>query len=107
MQYFEEKHSGKLLSFILNDTWLVAAIFMRHFRRVAASIITIIIYLIPMFVLDYRVTMVLLIISVASMAVNVKVAAKVKQITKKLQEKVSDVTVIMSNIIAGMPVIRI
>ncbi len=107
MQYFEEKHSGKLLSFILNDTWLVAAIFMRHFRRVAASIITIIIYLIPMFVLDYRVTMVLLIISVASMAVNVKMAAKVKQITKKLQEKVSDVTVIMSNIIAGMPVIRI
>lgn len=107
MQYFEEKHSGKLLSFILNDTWLVAAIFMRHFRRVAASIITIIIYLIPMFVLDYRVTMVLLIISIAFMAVNVKMAAKVKQITKKLQEKVSDVTVIMSNIIAGMSVIRI
>ncbi|MCI9540058.1 MAG: ABC transporter ATP-binding protein [Lachnospiraceae bacterium] len=107
MQYFEEKHSGKLLSFILNDTWLVAAIFMRHFRRVAASMITIIIYLIPMFVLDYRVTIVLLIISIASMTVNVKMATRVKQITKKLQEKVSDVTVIMSNMIAGMAVIRI
>jgi len=107
MEYFEEKHSGKLLSMILNDTWQIAAIFMRHFRRVAAAVITIIIYLIPMFVLDWRITGILLVISIVSMAVNVKMAAKVKRNTKEVQEKLADVTMIMSNMIAGMSVIRI
>ena len=107
MEYFEEKHSGELLSMILNDTWQIAAIFMRHFRRVAAAVITIIIYLIPMFVLDWRITGLLLVISIVSMAVNVRMAARVKRTTKAVQEKLSDVTIIMSNMIAGMSVIRI
>lgn len=107
MKYFEKNHSGKMLSLILNDTWLIAAIFMRHFRRVTAAIITIIIYLIPMFLLDYRITAVLLVISIASMLVNIKTAAKAKKITRQMQEKSEAMTVTMSNMISGMSVIRI
>lgn len=107
MEYLEENHSGKILSLILNDTWLIATIFMRHFRRVAASAITIIIYLIPMFIMDYRITGVLLAISITSMIVNVKMAARIKKKTRELYEKAEDVTVTMSNMIAGMSVIRI
>ena len=107
MQYFEEEHSGKLMSLILNDTWSIAAVFMRHFRRVAAAVITILVYLIPMFILDYRITTVLLVISTVSMLVNVKMAAKIKAATKETQERNSDLTVILGNIIAGMSVIRI
>lgn len=107
MKYFEEEHSGKLMSLILNDTWFISAIFMRHFRRVAAAIITILVYLIPMFVLDYRITAALLVISTTSMLVNVKMAEKIKSITKDAQERNSDLTVILGNMIAGMSVIRI
>lgn len=107
MQYFEEKHSGKLMSLILYDTWSIAAVFMRHFRRVAAAIITILVYLVPMFVLDYRITATLLVISTVSMLVNVKMAVKIKAITKEAQERNSDLTVILGNMIAGMSVIRI
>ncbi|MCM1224008.1 MAG: ABC transporter ATP-binding protein/permease [Lachnospiraceae bacterium] len=107
MKYFEEEHSGKLMSLILNDTWSIAAVFMRHFRRVAAAVITILVYLVPMFVLDYRITSMLLVISTVSMLVNVKMAAKIKAITKDAQERNSDLTVILGNMIAGMSVIRI
>ena len=107
MQYFEEEHSGKLISLILNDTWSIAAVFMRHFRRVAAAIITILVYLVPMLVLDFRITTVLLVISTVSMLVNVKMAAKIKATTKETQERNSDLTVILGNMIAGMSVIRI
>ncbi len=107
VNYFEKNHSGKILSLILNDTWLIATIFMRHFRRVIAAIITIIVYLIPMFVMDYRITTILLVISIITMFVNVKTAAWVKKITKVSQEKAEDMTVEMSNMITGMSVIRI
>lgn len=106
-EYFEKNHSGKLMSLLLNDTWMIATIFMRHFRRVAAAIITIIIYLVPMFVLDYRITAVLLVVNIVSMLVNVKMAARVKRVTREAQEKAEDVTATMSNMIAGMSVIRI
>lgn len=106
-EYFEKNHSGKLMSLLLNDTWMIATIFMRHFRRVAAAIITIIIYLVPMFVLDYRITAVLLVVNVVSMFVNVKMAARVKRVTREAQQKAEDVTAAMSNMIAGMSVIRI
>ncbi len=107
MQYFEEKHSGRLMSLILYDTWSIATVFMRHFRRVVAAIITILVYLVPMFVLDYRITAILLVISTVSMTVNVRVAAKLKAATKEAQERNADLTVVLGNMIAGMSVIRI
>lgn len=107
MQYFEKEHSGRLMSLILYDTWFIAGIFMRHFRRVAAAVITIIVYLVPMFIMDYRITAILLVISLVSMSVNVKMAAGIKEATKETQEKNANLTVILGNMIAGMSVIRI
>ncbi|MBP3886530.1 MAG: ABC transporter ATP-binding protein [Cellulosilyticum sp.] len=105
--FFEKNQSGKMLSLLLNDTWLIAAIFMRHFRRVAAAIITIIIYAIPMFILDYRITSLLIGMSILSLLVNVKVAKHMKSQTKEIQRKTAEMTSIMCNLISGMSVIRV
>lgn len=107
VSYFEKNHSGRLLSLFTNDTWLIAAIFMRHFRRVAAAVITIIIYLIPMFVLDYRITILLVVTNLLSMVVNVKMAGRIKKKTKEIQEKAEKLTETLTNMLSGMAVIRI
>lgn len=107
MEYYEQNHSGKIMSLLLNDTWLVSTIFMRHFRRVVAASITIVIYVVPMMILDYRITIVLLTISIASMLVSVKVSKVVKKYTKDIQETSEETTSIMNNILSGMSVIRI
>lgn len=105
-KYFEENHSGKLMSLLLSDSWLLAAIFMRHFRRITAAVITIIIYLIPMFVLDYRITIAMLTLNLLTLLVNMGVSGRMKGQTKSIQEKVEDMTIIISNMIGGMSVAR-
>lgn len=107
VRYFEKNHSGKLVSIFLNDTWVLSVIFMRHFRRVAAAIITIIIYLIPMFVLDWRITAIMIAINLLSFFINTIFSRKLKTQTKKIQGIMEVVTEILTNAVSGMSVIRI
>ncbi|MDF2879290.1 MAG: hypothetical protein K0S30_2386, partial [Clostridia bacterium] len=56
----------------------VAAIFMRHFRRIVASLATIMIYLILMFVFDYRITLIILTFNILTLTVNTHISKKLK-----------------------------
>ena len=106
VDYYEKNHSGHALSLFENDTWIVATIFMRHFRRTIASFATIIVYLIPMFVFDYRITSVILILNVLTLIVNTNISKKLKLTTKEVQGQLSNMTVIIANIIGGISIIR-
>lgn len=65
----------------------VAAIFMRHFRRIVASLATIVIYLIPMFVFDYRITLIILTFNILTLTVNTHISKKLKGTTKQIQNQ--------------------
>ena len=106
VQYYEKHHSGHALSLIENDSWIVATIFMRHFRRTIASFATIIVYLVPMFVFDYRITSIILILNLLTLIVNMNISKKLKLTTKKVQSELSKMTVIIGNIIGGISIIR-
>ncbi|PHV69763.1 hypothetical protein CS063_14310 [Sporanaerobium hydrogeniformans] len=106
VDYYEKNHSGHALSLFENDTWVVAGIFMRHFRRTIASFATIIVYLIPMFVFDYRITSVILILNLLTLIVNTNISKKLKLTTKEVQNQLSNMTVIITNIIGGISIIR-
>lgn len=106
VQYYEKHHSGHALSLIENDSWIVATIFMRHFRRTVASFATIIVYLVPMFVFDYRITSIILILNLLTLIVNMNISKKLKLTTKKVQSELSKMTVIIGNIIGGISIIR-
>lgn len=106
INYYEKTHSGKMLSLILNDTWMIAAIFMRHFKRTITAFATIFIYLIPMMIYDYRITSIILILNVLTLYVNTQTAKKLRVTTKDIQNEMGSMTVTISNIIGGMSVIK-
>lgn len=103
----EQTMSGEFMSLFLNDTWVVSSIFMRHFRRVVASLVTILIYLVPMLVFDWRITLIMVVLNIMTLIVNVTVSKRMKAATKEIQEKLEDLTSIITNIVSGMSVLRI
>lgn len=107
MHYYDTHNSGTIMSVFLNDTWGVASILMRHLKRVVAACVSIIVYIIPMFVFDYRLTLIVIFTNIITMMVNVKVSQKLKDNTAKIQEKLEMVTFAITEAIDGMPVIRI
>lgn len=106
VDYYEKRHSGEVLSVFENDTWVVAVIFMRHFRRTVASLATIVIYLIPMFVFDYRITLIILVFNLLTLTVNTYISKKLKATTKEIQQQMSNMTVTIGNIVGGMSIIK-
>lgn len=107
LDYFKKNHSGKIMSYFLNDAWVVAGILMRHFRRIISALISIVIYLIPMIVIDYKITLIIFVINVLSMIVNIKMTQKVKKLTEEIQENYSGLMTMMSDAVSSMVTIRI
>ena len=106
VDYYEKNHSGKILSLIFNDTWMVASIFMRHFKRTITAFSTIFIYLVPMMIYDYRITLIILVLNILTLLVNTQAAKMLRITTKDIQKEMGSMTVIISNIIGGMSVIK-
>lgn len=106
VDYYEKQHSGHVLSLFENDTWVVATIFMRHFRRTITAFVTIIIYLIPMFIFDYRITSIILILNLLTLVVNMQLSKRLKRTKKEAQEKEADLTTIVGDVISGISIIR-
>lgn len=106
VDYYEKQHSGEVMSIFLNDSWVVSAVFMRHLRRTVASLATIVVYLIPMLIFDYRITIIIFVLNLITLSVNTKVARKLKATTKEIQNKLGTMNVTVSNIISGISIIR-
>jgi ABC-type multidrug transport system fused ATPase/permease subunit len=106
VDYYEKNHTEQALSLLENDSWVVAVIFMRHFRRTVAAFATIIIYLIPMFIFDYRITAIILVLNILTFFVNTNISRKLKKTKKEVQKNLSNMTVILGNVIGGISIIR-
>ena len=105
--YYEKNHSGKIMSVLYNDSWVLSAIFMRHLRRTVASLTTIIIYLVPMLIFDYRLTCIVFTLNILTLWVNTSIAKKMRARSKTIQSELGNMNATISNIISGMSVIRI
>lgn len=105
--YYEKNHSGKIMSVLYNDSWVLSVIFMRHLRRTVASLTTIIIYLVPMLIFDYRLTCIIFVLNILTLWINTIIAKKMRARSKTIQNELSNMNATISNIISGMSVIRI
>lgn len=106
INYYEKNHSGEVLSVFYNDSWVVSAIFMRHFRRTVASFATIVVFIIAMMMFDYRITIVIVFLNLLTLSVNTGIAAKLRKTNKEIQSELGNMNVTLSNIISGMSVVR-
>lgn len=105
--YYENNHSADFMSKLVYDMEKAGDIYGSRFRRLADSIITTIIYLIPMLFLNWQLTMCLMLVSACAFLINGIFATPMKNAGSKLSTENKIVTEKITSILAGMEVTKI
>ncbi|HEX3048912.1 MAG TPA: ABC transporter ATP-binding protein [Bacillota bacterium] len=104
--YFEQNHSGDILSRITNDIntlknsydWPLWSLLVTLVSGTGAAVV--------MLILDWRVSLFLLLTSVTFTVLNMKFAAVIGKISKEIQEEIGKLTESMGNVLGGFAVIK-
>lgn len=107
MSYYENQHSGDFMSKLVFDMEKAGDIYGSRLRRLLDGILTTIIYLIPMLVLNWQLTLCLLAVSGLSLLVNSIFLKPMKKMGKQLSGKNAVMTEKITNILAGMETTKI
>lgn len=106
-QYYEEHHSGELLSKMVYDTDVASNIYSSRLRRVLAPIIFVVVFAIAMVFINPLMTVILLLLNVLLFVANSMISKPMKAVGKKLSQKNASMTNTISNIIAGAAITKI
>jgi len=107
MSYYENHHSGDIVSKLIYDVDIASQIYTSRLRRVTAPIISVIIFLVPMFLLCPQVTMCLLGVNIITLGINSRFVKPMKRIGKAMSAKNSSMTERLSTILQGMETAKI
>lgn len=107
MSYYEKNHSGDFMSKLIFDTERAGDIYGSRLRRLLDSIISAVVYLIPMFYFSWQLTLCLLGISVSAFLVNTAFAVPMKNAGGRLSKQNGVMTEKITNILAGMELTKI
>ena len=107
MDYYENHHSGDIISKLLYDAQMASQMYTSRLRRVVAPIISVIVYLIPMFILCAQVTLCLIAVNILSLLVNSLLIKPMKKAGKEASKKNSFMVERLSNLIQGIEMIKI
>ncbi len=104
--YFEKVHSGKIMSVITSDSDKMMGVITARFRRTFAPFIQIITYMIPMFIFEWKLTLVMVAFDLVSLYGDLKFSNRVKAVSKQVQESLSTMSEKLTNMISGNLVVR-
>lgn len=107
MSYYENHHSGDFISKLLYDTNTATDIYRSRLRRLVAPILSVMVYLVPMFLLSWQVTLCLLGVNVISLIVNSIFIKPMKKIGTELSKKNASMTERLSNLLQGIEMTKI
>ena len=107
IKYFDETQSGDLISKFFYDTEQTTDIYSAKLRRFVAPIISIVVYIVPMFFINVPLTFCLILNNVFAVIVNLFFSKKIKTLNSRLSKKNADMTGKINNIISGIEVIKI
>lgn len=106
MEYYDNHHSGEIVSKLLNDADVASQIFTSRLRRVTTPIMSVIVYFIPMLMMNYRLALCLLGVNIVSLVVNSRYLEPMKKSGKNTSEKKKNLTKNISTIVAGISNIK-
>lgn len=106
-KYYEKYHSGEILSKMVYDTDAASNIYSSRLRRVLAPIIFVVVFAIAMAVINPFMTIILILLNALLFVANSLISKPMKLVGKKLSQKNSAMTNIISNIIAGVGITKI
>lgn len=105
--YYEEHHSGEMMSKMIYDSDKVSNIFSARLRRVLAPVISVAVFAVAMILMNPLMTLVLILFNIMLLLINTLISKPVKKVGKKLSGKNSEMTMAISNIISGADISKI
>ena len=100
--YYEKHHSGEFISKISYDLEKMGSIYSSRLRRAVAPILQVIVYLIPMFILNWQITICFICVNVCMLIINTFLIKPIRDVSKKISNSNTDMTEKMSNLLQGM-----
>lgn len=100
--YYEKHHSGEFISKISYDLEKMGSIYSSRLRRAVAPILQVIVYLIPMFILNWQITICFIYVNVCMLIINTFLIKPIRDVSKKISNSNRDMTEKMSNLLQGM-----
>lgn len=100
--YYEKHHSGEFISKISYDLEKMGSIYSSRLRRAVAPILQVIVYLIPMFILNWQITICFICVNVCMLIINIFLIKPIRDVSKKISNSNRDMTEKMSNLLQGM-----
>lgn len=100
--YYEKHHSGEFISKISYDLEKMGSIYSSRLRRTVAPILQVIVYLIPMFILNWQITICFICVNVCMLIINTFLIKPIRDVSKKISNSNRDMTEKMSNLLQGM-----
>ena len=91
-EYYENHHSGEMLSKVSFDLGRMGDIFGSRFRRVVMPFIMVVVFLVPMFALSWQLTLCLVAVNTVLIGVTMVLTGPLKSLSKKMSESNSIMT---------------
>lgn len=107
VRYFENHHSGALISNITNDIDVASGLYTWRLHLAIAPFIYVLFSIIPMFVLDWKISLVLLLVNVLLASMNLLFTNPVKRTSKSIQKSMGELTELLVNMLAGFQNIKL
>ncbi len=100
--YYEEHHSGDFLSKLSYDLEKMGSIYGSRFRRTVAPILQMVVYLIPMLLLSWHITLCLVGVNLCLLCINGLMISPMQKVAKDLARVNAKMTEKLSNLLQGM-----
>lgn len=107
IDYYEKHHTGDFMSKLIFDTGRAGEVYGSRLRRLLAPILSVLVYLIPMFLLSSQLTLVLLMVSIFMLIINTLFVKPMKDLGSQLSKDNAMMTESLTNILSGMALSRI
>ncbi len=104
--YFEKHHSGEIISKLSYDLGKMGDIYGSRFRRVVMPVLEVIVYMIPMCILDFRLSLCLMGVNVVLLLLDMLTLEPMHKVRKRLSEHNGRMTNALSNLLQGMEQVR-
>lgn len=105
-EYYENHHSGEMLSKVSFDLGRMGDIFGSRFRRVVMPFMMVVVFLVPMFALSWQLTLCLVAVNTVLIGVTMVLTGPLKNLSKKMSESNSIMTKHITDLIQGIIQVR-
>ncbi len=100
--YYEEHHSGDFMSKLSYDMEKVGSIYGSRLRRTVAPILQVLVYLVPMLILSWQITLCLVGVNLLMLLINGVFIKPMKRVAQDLAATNGKMTEKLSNLLQGM-----